>query len=239
MLFLESTRMKLNYRVVVFALAIIFGVFFSAPSLLQMEDGKKVTLGLDLQGGLHMLLGVKTEEATKSRIKSIAASIKHFSDRNDILVDDLNFDETSINFALLDSDDIPQMQEFIKTMEGLTTSLNAESFSLTLTQEEIIKTEKEAISQAIETIRNRLDQFGLAEPVVARQGEEKILVQLAGIKTQEEEQRARELISRAAKLELMAVDEDRASRVYNMSDADAREYGDIILEDAKIGRAHV
>jgi preprotein translocase subunit SecD len=73
----------------------------------------------------------------------------------------------------------------------------------------------------------------LAEPVVARQGEEKILVQLAGIKTQEEEQRARELISRAAKLELMAVDEDRAARVYNMSDADAAEYGDIILEDAK------
>jgi len=97
----------------------------------------------------------------------------------------------------------------------------------------IIKTEKEAISQAIETIRNRLDQFGLSEPVVARQGEEKILVQLAGIKTQEEEQRARELISRAAKLELMAVDEDRNARVYNMSDSDAAEYGDIILLDAK------
>ncbi|MCK4973622.1 MAG: hypothetical protein KAR81_00085, partial [Sulfurimonas sp.] len=52
--------MKLNYRVVVFGLAIAFGLFFSAPSLLQTQDGKKVTLGLDLQGGLHMLLGVKT-----------------------------------------------------------------------------------------------------------------------------------------------------------------------------------
>jgi preprotein translocase subunit SecD len=69
--------------------------------------------------------------------------------------------------------------------------------------------------------------------VVARQGEEKILVQLAGIKTQEEEQRARELISRAAKLELMAVDEGKVARVYNMSDSDAAAYGDVILEDAK------
>ncbi len=226
-------RMKLNYRIVIFALAIIFGLFFSAPSLLQLQDGKKVTLGLDLQGGLHMLLGVKTEEATKSRIKSIAASIKHFSDRNDILVDELKFDESSITFSLLDGDDVKQMQEFLSEIDGSNISVSAESFSLNLTPEEIVKTEKLAIDQAIETIRNRLDQFGLAEPIVARQGEEKILVQLAGIKTQEEEQRARELISRAAKLELMAVDEDRNARVGVMSDSDAAEYGDIILSDVK------
>ncbi len=225
--------MRLNYRIVIFALAIIFGVFFSIPSLFQTQNGKKITLGLDLQGGLHMLLGVKTKVATASRIKSITASIKHFSDKNDILVDNLKFNKTIINFTLLDSDDTKQMKEFVETMEGLNISINLESFTLSLTQEERIKTEKEAVSQAIETIRNRLDQFGLAEPVVARQGEEKILVQLAGIKTQEEEQRARELISRAAKLELMAVDEDRAARVYTMSDSDAREYGDVILEDAK------
>ncbi len=233
MLLLESMRMKINYRIVIFALAIVFGLFFSAPSLLQMQDGKKVTLGLDLQGGLHMLLGVKTEEATKSRIKSIAASIKHFSDRNDILVDELKFDESSISFVLLDSDDVKQMKEFLDEVEGSNISLNGENFSLSLTEEEILKTQKEAIDQAIETIRNRLDQFGLAEPVVARQGAEKILVQLAGIKTQEEEQRARELISRAAKLELMAVDEERNARVDSMSDADAAAYGDVILEDAK------
>lgn len=226
-------RMKLNYRIVVFALAIVFGLFFSAPSLLQMQDGKKVTLGLDLQGGLHMLLGVKTEEATKSRIKSIAASIKNFSDRKDILLDELKFDESSISFSLLDVDDVKSIKEFLGEIDGANVSVNAESFSLNLTQEEIVKTEKLAIDQAIETIRNRLDQFGLAEPVVARQGDEKILVQLAGIKTQEEEQRARELISRAAKLELMAVDEDRNARVNSMSHSDAASYGDIILSDVK------
>lgn len=225
--------MKFNFRIAVFGLAIIFGIFFSIPSLFQMENGKKVTLGLDLQGGLHMLLGVKTQEATKSRIKSIAASIKHFGERNDILLDELRFDDSSVSFVLLDSDDTKQMQDFLKKVDGSIISLDGENFSLTLTKEEIEKTKKEAISQAIETIRNRLDQFGLTEPVVAKQGKDKILVQLAGIKTQEDEQRARELISRAAKLELMAVDEDRNARVFNMSDSDAAEYGDIILEDAK------
>ena len=225
--------MKLNYRIVIFALAIIFGLVFSAPSLLKLDDGKKVTLGLDLQGGLHMLLGVKTEEAVKSRIKSIAASVKHFSEREEILIDELTFNESEVTFVVLDSDELPKVEEYLKEVEGSVVSVNGENVSLILTPEEVVKTEKEAISQAIETIRNRLDQFGLAEPVVARQGDEKILVQLAGIKTQEEEQRARELISRAAKLELMAVDEDRSARVYNMSDADAAEYGDVILSDVK------
>lgn len=229
----ESTRMKLNYRVVIFTLAIVFGLIFSAPSLFNLNEGKKVTLGLDLQGGLHMLLGVKTEEATKSKIKSIAASIKYYTNKNDILIDSLSFDAHSISFVLLDSDDEAQMREHFAKTEGLNVVVQEELFSLELTPEEIIKTEEESITQAIETIRNRLDQFGLTEPVVARQGAEKILVQLAGIKTQEEEQRARELISRAAKLEFMAVDEQRDARVSVMSEEEAAEFGDVILADAE------
>ncbi len=225
--------MRLNYRIVIFALAIVFGVVFSVPSLLQMQDGKKITLGLDLQGGLHMLLGVKTDEALKSRIKSIAASIKHFADRNDILIDGLTFDENSVRFEVLDSDEIKSFDEFSSKIDGAKITTNGSVISILFTPQEIEKIKKLAITQAIETIRNRLDQFGLSEPIVARQGEEKILVELAGIKTPEEEQRARELISRAAKLELMAVDEDRNARVYNMNDTDAALYGDVILSDAK------
>lgn len=225
-------RMKLNYRIVIFALAIIFGVGYSMPSLLQTQGGKKIALGLDLQGGLHMLLGVKTEEATKSRIKSIAGSIKHFTTKNDILIDSFTFDDVGVSFLLLDSDDTKSVQEFLGKIEGGVVTIEGERVVMTLSAEEIEKTKAQAIDQAIETIRNRLDQFGLSEPIVAKQGDEKILVQLAGIKTVEEEQRARELISRAAKLELMAVDEAKAQRVYNMSSAEAASYGDLILSDA-------
>lgn len=224
-------RMKLNYRILIFIGAILFGLFFSAPSLLQLQDGKKVTLGLDLQGGLHMLLGVKTDEAIKSRIKSIAASVKHYSEKNDILIDSLEFDNETVVITLLDKDEIKTIESYLRKVEGAVIASVGERVSLSLSNEEIQRTKQQAISQAIETIRNRLDQFGLTEPVVARQGEDKILVQLAGIKTAEEEQRARELISRAAKLELMAVDEDRAARVYSMSDAEAASYGDVILGD--------
>jgi preprotein translocase subunit SecD len=225
--------MKLNFRIIIFALAIAFGLFFSAPSLLQLDKGAKITLGLDLQGGLHMLLGVKTEEAVVSKLKSVASSVKHFSNREDILLDDLSANSENVSFVVLDSDDEPAIDNMLKEIEDLSVVKDGEKYSLSFSQEAVKKIQAQAIEQAIETIRNRLDQFGLAEPTVARQGEEKILVELPGIKTTEDERRARELISRAAKLELMAVDEERAMRVYQMSDAEAAEYGDVILTDAE------
>ncbi len=223
--------MKLNYRVVIFLAALIFGLTFSFPTLVKSEKGAQITLGLDLQGGLHMLLGVKTEEAVKARFKSIAASIKYYTEKNDILVDTLEILDEGIEFSLLDEDDVPTVKEMLAKTEGLIVDNRELEFALSFSELEIEKTKKQSIEQAIETIRNRLDQFGLAEPTVAKQGEEKILVELPGIKTAEEEQRARELISRAAYLQMMALDEDRQSRVYQMSDAEAAKYGDIILDD--------
>lgn len=235
-------RMKLNYRVVIFLAALIFGIAFSVPSLTQSDKGAKITLGLDLQGGLHMLLSVKTEEAVKARYKSIAASVKYFTQKNDVLLapDTLKMSDESVSFSLLDEDDIKIMLEMFKNTDGLIVHRDELNFSLNFNEEEITKTKEQSVDQAVETIRNRLDQFGLAEPTVAKQGENYILVELPGIKTQEEEQRARELISRAAYLQLMAVDEDRKDRVYQMSDAEAAKYGDIILPDAEqAGEKHL
>ena len=69
-----------NYRLIIFTLSIIFVFVFAIPSLLQTDSGKKISLGLDLQGGLHMLLGVNTHEAVTSKIKTIATSVKYFSE---------------------------------------------------------------------------------------------------------------------------------------------------------------
>jgi len=73
----------------------------------------------------------------------------------------------------------------------------------------------------------------LSEPTVIRQGKDKIVVELPGIKTSAQEKRARELISKPANLELMAVDEKRADQVYTLSNEEAKELGDIILPDVK------
>ena len=224
----------LNYRVVIFAFALIFGVVFSIPSLTQSESGKKITLGLDLQGGLHMLLGVKNEVAIASKSKSIAASIKYIFDDEEIIFDALQLDDDTgvITFEILDKDDLPKVNKLLKEeLEGVSFLADGLNFSLQMTAEEIARTKKDAIMQAVDTIRGRLNEFGLAEPTVAKQGEDKILVEVPGIKTQEEEQRIRELIARAAHLQLMAVDEERIARVHTMSKAEAKSYGNVILPD--------
>lgn len=220
-----------NYRLVIFALSIIFGVVFAIPSLMQTDSGKKISLGLDLQGGLHMLLGVNTHEAVTSKIKTIATSVKYFSDDEDLLIDGLSIDGDSVVFTVLDSDEIPKMDEMLAQIKGLNVVKEELNYTITLTPEEVQRTKDLSVSQAVETIRNRLDQFGLAEPSVTQQGATDIVVQLPGIKTQAEEKAARELISKPANLELMAVDEERADQVYTMSASEAAQYGDIILED--------
>ena len=195
-----------NYRLIIFTLSIIFGVVFAIPSLLQTDSGKKISLGLDLQGGLHMLLGVNTHEAVTSKIKTIATSVKYFSEDEELLIDGLSIEEDSVVFTVLDKDEIPKMDQMLKEIVGLDISKDDLKYTLKLTAEEIAKTKDLSVAQAVETIRNRLDQFGLSEPTVIRQGETDIVVELPGIKTVEDEKAARELISKPANLELMAVE---------------------------------
>ena len=212
-------------------LSIIFGIVFALPSFVQTDQGKKINLGLDLQGGLHMLLGVNTQEAVVSKIKTIASSVKYFTDDEDIVIDELKFTKEVVRFVLLDADEKIKLDEMLGKIKGLEINFNTElEYELNLSQEEIEITKDLAVSQAVETIRNRLDQFGLSEPTVVRQGAVDIVVELPGIKTQAEEKAARELISKPSKLELMSVDEDRMDQVFNMTAAQASAYGNVILE---------
>ena len=103
-----------NYRLVIFILSIIFGIVFSVPSFLQTESGKKISLGLDLQGGLHMLLGVKTNEAVTSKMKSIAASVKYFTDDEDVLIDALTIRNDNVLFTVLDKDELPKIDKMLE-----------------------------------------------------------------------------------------------------------------------------
>ncbi len=222
----------LNYRVVLFAFAFVFGVVFSIPTLTQSDEGKKITLGLDLQGGLHMLLSVKTEVALESKLKSTGTSIKYVLEDEEVVFDDLKIDNGTVSFEILDEDDVAKVDKLLADdFKGIIVKKSKMSYSLSLSETLAKETEKNAIDQAVDTIRTRLNMFGLAEPTVAKQGEDKILVEVPGVKTAEEEQRIRALIAKAAHLQMMAVDEDRANRVYSMSQSEAQSYGDIILPD--------
>ncbi|MBS4275268.1 protein translocase subunit SecD [Campylobacter vulpis] len=227
------SNVKITYRLLVFIAVFIFGVAFSLPSFLQSERGAKINLGLDLQGGLYMLLGVDNKEAIKSKIKSVASSLNYSINKENILIDQLIVKDESLEFSLLDEGDMVKMQALLDEIKGLNVQKEHLHFAVSFTQEELKNIENFALLQAVETIRNRLDEFGLAEPTVAKQGEDKILVELAGIKTKEDELRAKERITKAAHLQLMEVDESKMSKAHTMSEAEAASYGLVLMSDSR------
>ncbi|HEC1574950.1 TPA: protein translocase subunit SecD [Campylobacter upsaliensis] len=227
------SNVKITYRLLVFIAVFIFGIAFSLPSFLQSERGAKINLGLDLQGGLYMLLGVDNKEAVKSKMKSVASSLHYSINKENILIDQLIVKDEGLEFSLLDEGDMTKMQTLLDEIKGLNIQKDNLHFAVSFTQEELKNIENFALLQAVETIRNRLDEFGLAEPTVAKQGEDKILVELAGIKTKEDELRAKERITKAAHLQLMEVDESKMSKAHTMSEAEAASYGLVVMSDSR------
>ncbi|MGL2411229.1 protein translocase subunit SecD [Helicobacter pylori] len=230
--------MKLfNPRLIVFIFALLLGVGFSVPSLLETK-GPKITLGLDLRGGLNMLLGVQTDEALKNKYLSLASALEYNAKKQNILLKDIKSNLEGISFELLDEDEAKKLDALLLELQGhsqFEIKKEAEFYSVKLTPLEQEELRKNTILQVIGIIRNRLDQFGLAEPVVIQQGKEEISVQLPGIKTLEEERRAKDLISKSAHLQMMAVDEEHNKDAMKMTDLEAQKLGSVLLSDAEMG----
>ncbi|MDO7806743.1 protein translocase subunit SecD [Helicobacter pylori] len=230
--------MKLfNPRLIVFIFALLLGVGFSVPSLLETK-GPKITLGLDLRGGLNMLLGVQTDEALKNKYLSLASALEYNAKKQNILLKDIKSSLEGISFELLDEDEAKKLDVLLLELQGhsqFEIKKEAEFYSVKLTPLEQEELRKNTILQVIGIIRNRLDQFGLAEPVVIQQGREEISVQLPGIKTLEEERRAKDLISKSAHLQMMAVDEEHNKDAMTMTDLEAQKLGSVLLSDAEMG----
>ncbi|GAA7223903.1 protein translocase subunit SecD [Helicobacter pylori] len=207
------------------------------PSLLETK-GPKITLGLDLRGGLNMLLGVQTDEALKNKYLSLASALEYNAKKQNILLKDIKSSLEGISFELLDEDEAKKLDVLLLELQGhsqFEIKKEAEFYSVKLTPLEQEELRKNTILQVIGIIRNRLDQFGLAEPVVIQQGREEISVQLPGIKTLEEERRAKDLISKSAHLQMMAVDEEHNKDAMNMTDLEAQKLGSVLLSDAEMG----
>ncbi|RAX52766.1 protein translocase subunit SecD [Helicobacter sp. 10-6591] len=226
-------KQGITYRLWLLFIAAILGITLALPSVFQTESGPKITLGLDLQGGLNLLLGVRVEEALQARISSLASSINYEAHHKKLLVDSVKIAQNSVYFELFDPQQSNEVKKMLAKFNNIVITQQDNVYSLSFTPEEIIQIQEDAINQAINTIRNRLNIFGLSETSVTRQGRQNILVEVPGKNTPEEEERLRNLISKPAHLQFMAVDEERNGRVAFMSDDEANSYNDIILPFAQ------
>jgi SecD/SecF fusion protein len=202
------------------AVIVIFSVMAIVPSFYPgapswwtkylAPEGLK--LGLDLQGGVHLVLKVDLKKAAEKSLDMAAGQLKNSLAEKDITVVQIDSgNPDKIIFTLPNTGAVETVQGLIlDDYSNLDIKIDAEEgtfprITLQLMQKEIDYIRDNAVTQSLEIIRNRVDQFGVAEPVIIRQGEDEIVVQLPGVKDQ---QRALDLIGQTAQLEFKLVAED-------------------------------
>ncbi|HEY3064284.1 MAG TPA: protein translocase subunit SecD [Methylomirabilota bacterium] len=172
---------------------------------------KTINLGLDLQGGIHLVLGVETAKAIAAHVERVAADLKAALERKGVAVTRVAREGDAAIVVQLASpqswNDAITVSNDYSTYDRRSEDQGAGRFVLALSEREQRRLRDDFSRQAVETIRNRVDQFGVAEPTITRQGEDRVLIQLPGI---QDPDRAKALIGKTALLEFKLVD-DRTS----------------------------
>jgi preprotein translocase subunit SecD len=216
---------KVGGRFALLALVVVLSVVFFLPSYKPLYQAlpdwarkilpdKGITLGLDLQGGIHMVMEVDEDRAVEIAVERSVNSLQ------DLLVDKklpaesvkrTASNQITIQFANAElKSQIQKLSEEYPTFFEVDAAGSANSLVWELRETEIKRIKDSAINQALETIRNRIDQFGVSEPLVQRQGLKQIVVQLPGVK---EPKRAKDLIKETALLEFKMLDEDNQMKM--------------------------
>jgi len=203
---------NISWKLVSVLVVVVATVIYILPSLKPtLWPHKKINLGLDLQGGMHLVLEVDSGKAVESTVERISQEIREMLKKNLIRhVTVERIDGTRISAKVKDPENIEKfkalLDEDFRDLRLISEKRDngALTIILGLTDNDRNHVEKLAVEQALETIRNRIDQFGVAEPDIRRQGENRILIQLPGIKDTE---RAKDLIGKTALLEFKLVDD--------------------------------
>jgi preprotein translocase subunit SecD len=178
----------------------------SKPALADyLKNGIK--LGLDLKGGIHLVLQVKTADALKietdDAVEQLVASAKDQS--NEIgPIDRTGPGSFAVGItANTDQDKLADLLKNNAALRDWTFSREGPKWIFSMRPPARSQIEEQAVQQAVETIRNRVDQFGVAEPVIQREGADRVIVQLPGI---DDPKRVKDIIKNTAFLELKKVE---------------------------------
>ena len=173
---------------------------------------ERIHLGLDLQGGMHLILEVEAEKAVQNQAERMVEDIKDSLRQQRIPFTRVervgNWDiQVQLASAEAQADLTRLMEKEYPTLRAAGVQATAEGTTadFTFTEAQVTYLKKLAAEQALETIRNRVDQFGVTEPDIRPQGEDRILIQLPGV---QDPQRAVALIGKTALLEFKLVSEE-------------------------------
>ena len=211
---------SLKIRIIITVAICLAALYFLVPTFVTQIPSPwndyfpkdKIHLGLDLQGGMHLVLEVDAEKALESMVERMSADLKESLmegkvrfrkvERAKGATISLDLTEAAGKTAL---DKILNEQFFDLEIASSTPRDGGMLVDLKIKDKRAIELKKLTIEHSLETIRNRVDQFGIAEPEIIPEGDNRILIQLPGIKDHE---RAKNLIGKTALLEFKIVDDE-------------------------------
>ncbi len=204
---------------IVLAVCLVALVYLAPTLISDLPDqwkkylpAEKIRLGLDLQGGTHLVLEVNAAKAVESTLERISNDLRE--NLMDKKIRFRNIERTKNNTITLELPDTPSRVAFDKMLKDYYPDLDVASSEIKDGRETILlkmkdkraeELKKLAVEQSLETIRNRIDQFGVTEPDIIPEGNDRMVIQLPGIK---DSARAKNLIGKTALLEFKLVDEE-------------------------------
>ena len=205
--------MKKNilWRLLLIGVTVILAVIFFLPNTPVFQympewwqstmPDKGIVLGLDLQGGLHLVFEVEGDKAVGITTERYAARLKDLLAKKNLPAD-VKASGLDITVAASNA----ETADLVKNTYPMLVPVETGSrLVYRISEKEATRIKDSAADQALETIRNRIDQFGVSEPTIHRQAENEIVVQLPGVK---DPKRAIDLIGKTAQLEFKIVDDD-------------------------------
>jgi len=184
----------------------------ATPEFLRKIGGKPMTLGLDLQGGVHFLMQVDMDTARSQQLDRYVDDIRTVLRDNGIRYISVRHEGNGLLMMLRSAEDRDKTMNLLRTdqsLQGLNISElpPGENFgiSATVQEKQLQEMQQTALKQNITTLRNRVNELGVAEPIIQQQGADRVVVQLPGVQDTVE---AKKIIGATATLEYRAVDEN-------------------------------
>jgi preprotein translocase subunit SecD len=200
------------------AIVVVAAIACLLPSILRDSFTKDwptrpLALGLDISGGVHLVYGVQSSEAVKSRMQSMLATLRSKLREKKIAVAGASVSaDNSLSVTLLSDVFVEQAKAVAAdvvrdmTFSAVSTQDGRPTMTWTVSPQVTARIEREAIEQAVETLRNRVDQFGVAEPLIQRSGEDRIILQMPGVS---DINSVKKVVGSVAKLEFRLVPQGR------------------------------
>ncbi len=208
---------SLNARIAVVLVVLGLSLAWTMPNFVNTSGfwwptQDKLSYGLDIQGGLHLVLGIDVDSAVEARIKKMSYTMKQelLKEKKVTLGEvellDAKTGRVRVNFNPADKDAVVSYMEDSTYGQGRnfqTLEVKDSFIESRFYEAEMRVFKKSLVDRTIETIRNRIDEFGVKEPTIAAQSDSRILVQLPGV---QDSNQAKELINKTAKLAFMIWD---------------------------------